>query len=306
MVTILEELAVLIHILTERGAIRPPNWLPSNVYFLAEMGSVAFGASSGDSDKDMQGFCIPPKDLIFGHAAGFVQGFGEPFKPWETFHKAHVPDPDGRPYDYDITIWSIVKFCELCRESNANTLDVLFAPQRCIRHSTPLAEHLRSHRRLFLNKQAMHRLRGYAFSQMRHVKNKTGSSNPDRQELIRKFGYDTKFGYHAVRLCLQAEQILVEHDLDLERNSEILKSVRRGEWTLDELDRWFKAKETALEHAYAVSTLRAEADEPALRRLLIECLEMHYGSLDAYVAKDLTAAALGREIQAVLSRYGVG
>ena len=294
---------MLIQTLAERGAIHPPKWLPANTHFLCEMGSVAFGVSAGDSDHDMQGFCFPPKDLVFGHVAGHIPGFGAPFEPYAQWIQHNVKDPDGRPDEYDFTVWSVVKFVELCRQSNANCLDVLFAPRRCIRHMTAIAEHLRDHRHMFLNKEAMKRLRGYAYSQMLKIREQRLKANPKRQADIEAHGYDTKFGYHVVRLCLQAEQILEEHDLDVERNSEILKSIRRGEWSLEQLEAWFATKSRSLEESYGRSTLRAVADEAAMRRLLLEMLEMHYGNLDAVVSRDVSADALARDIENVLARY---
>ena len=55
-------------------------------------------------------------------------------------------------------------------------------------------------------------------------------------------GYSTKFAYHVVRLLLECEQILLEHDLNIEQNAEILKSIRRGEWREQKLRGWFNEK----------------------------------------------------------------
>jgi hypothetical protein len=42
-----------------------------------------------------------------------------------------------------------------------------------------------------------------------------------------------KFAYHVIRLLGEAEQILLEGDIDLRRNSAQLKAIRRGDvkWT---------------------------------------------------------------------------
>lgn len=124
-----------------------------------------------------------------------------------------------------------------------------------------------------------------------------------RLEAVKCYFYDTKFAMHVVRLALQAEQILVEHDLDVERNSEILKSIRRGEWSLDKVDEWASDKERALELSYASSTLRHSPDESALKNLLLECLEMHYGSLDMAVTKNPAIDQLLDDLQGLLDRY---
>ena len=57
-------------------------------------------------------------------------------------------------------------------------------------------------------------------------------------------GYSTKFMYHVVRLLSECEQILVEGDINLQKNNEQLKSIRRGEWTLEQVEQLFDDKET--------------------------------------------------------------
>lgn len=95
--------------------------------------------------------------------------------------------------------------------------------------------------------------------------------------------YDTKFSYHIVRLLLECEQILTEHDLDLEKNSDILKSIRNGEWSLDKIIEWFGLKEKSLETAFSESKLQNRPDESKIKKLLLECLEMHYGDLSTVI-----------------------
>ena len=74
--------------------------------------------------------------------------------------------------------------------------------------------------------------------------------------------------------------ILMEEDIDLQRNNEQLKAIRRGEWTEERLRTWCADKESQLEKVYAESKLRATPDEPKIRSLLVNCLEEHYGSLE--------------------------
>ena len=117
-------------------------------------------------------------------------------------------------------------------------------------------------------------------------------------------GVDYKFAYHVVRLVLEAEQILIEHDLNIEQNSEILKSIRRGEWSLEKIQEWFNVKERVLESIYATSTLRHAPDQDSIKRLLVECLEDHYGSLDNAVVLETDGDALAKEMFALLGKYG--
>ena len=123
-----------------------------------------------------------------------------------------------------------------------------------------------------------------------------------RMDTIAKHGYDVKFAYHIVRLLNEVEQILVEHDLDLQRNREQLKSIRRGDWTLEQIETYFEEKELELEKIYLNSTLRYSPDEEGIKKLLIECLEMHYGNLDsAVVQHDKNLQGL-KDIQKIIEK----
>jgi hypothetical protein len=122
-------------------------------------------------------------------------------------------------------------------------------------------------------------------------------------ESIEKFGFDAKFAYHVVRLALEAEQILQEGDLDVTRNREVLKSIRRGEWTQEQIRDWFTTKERQLDDLYQRSTLRDKPDEQALKTLLLSCIENHYGSVDKVVNKGDRTPQLMQELESVMEKY---
>jgi hypothetical protein len=116
-------------------------------------------------------------------------------------------------------------------------------------------------------------------------------------------GIDTKSMYHIVRLMLEAEQIMTEHDLDLLRNREQLKSIRRGEWSLERLVSYFHEKEAALEQVYLDSTLQRAPDEEAIRRLLLQCLEEAYGDVGSVIKKDTSVDRLVKELELVIALH---
>lgn len=289
--------------LRSAGVIHPPRWLVDNTIYLTQMGSVSYGVSSESSDVDVYGICMPPKDVVFPHLAGEIIGFGKPKERFDQWQQHHVTMPDGRTTIYDFQVFSIVRQFQLCMECNPNMIDSLFTPRRCVMHSTQVGETIRENRKLFLHKGAWHKFRGYAYSQMHKIRGKVNASNPEREANIAKHGYDVKFAYHVVRLLDEVEQIMVEQDLDLERNREQLKSIRRGEWPLEQIERHFEAKERALENTYATSALRHSPDEAAIKEVLLRCLEMHYGSLASAVARAPSADRLIRDIEDVLARH---
>ncbi len=289
--------------LADRGLIRPPKWLPGNVQYETIMGSTAYGVSSDSSDVDVYGWAVPRKEDVFPHLRGEVPGFGARARRFEQYQEHHVVDRDalgGRGRVYDLTIFGVVKFFSLAMENNPNIIDSLFTPTTCVLHCTKVGNLVRENRRLFLHKGAWPKFKGYAYSQLHKIAIKRPRGK--RAELVAEHGFDTKFAYHVVRLIGEVEQILMEGDVDLQRNNEQLKAVRRGEWTEERLRQWFADKESHLERAYAESTLRATPDEPRLKALLLDCLEEHYGSLAGCVVDPDRAAAALRNIQAELDR----
>ena len=289
--------------LTDRGLVKPPRWLPGNVQYETIMGSVAYGVSADTSDVDVYGWAIPPKDDIFPHLRGEVPGFGTPRARFEQYEEHHVRDADalaGHGRVYDVTIYGIIKFFNLAMENNPNIIDCLFTPVNCILHSTRIGNLVRENRRLFLHKGAWPKFKGYAYSQLHKLTNKTPQGK--RAQLVEKHGYDVKFAYHVVRLLTEVEMILMEEDIDLQRNNDQLKAIRRGEWSEERLRTWCAAKESQLEKVYAESKQRATPDEPKIRSLLVNCLEEHYGNLDDCLVNPDRAVECLRNIQAELER----
>ena len=289
--------------LTERGLARPPRWLPSNVQFETIMGSVAYGVSSDTSDMDVYGWAIPPREEVFPHLRGEIPGFGKPGKRFEVYQEHHIPDADalgGKGRTYDLTVFGIVKFFALAMENNPNVLDALFTNTECILHSTRVGNLVRDNRRVFLHKGAWAKFKGYAYSQLHKIAIKEPVGK--RAELVAEHGFDTKFAYHVVRLIGEVEQVLTEQDVDLQRDRELLKAIRRGEWTEDRLREWFAAKEAQLEAVYSASPLRATPDEARIKALLVQCLEEHYGNLGACLVEPDRAVVSLRNIQAELDR----
>lgn len=254
--------------------VHPPAWLADNLCYETVMGSVAYGVSSDMSDVDVYGICFPPKQVVFPHLAGEIFGFGTQVKRFDQWQEHHIAALDKT---WDFQVFSIVKFFQLAMENVPNVIDALFTSRRCVLSSTPIGEYIREHRRDFLHKGAWHKFKGYAYSQLNKVRTK--SPSPKRVGIVEEHGYDVKFAYHVVRLLLEAEQILTTRDIDLERDREQLQAIRRGEWTLPQLETWAQDKEKQLEGVYETSTVPYGPDERVLRAHLVHCLEAHYGEL---------------------------
>jgi predicted nucleotidyltransferase len=307
-------MASVLQRLTEKGLINPPSYIPHNVMYETIMGSVAYGVSADTSDFDCYGFFIPPKDHIFPHLAGEIEFFGinhenrrkEIRKKRLVFQQHHIFDASelaGKGRKYDISMYSIVQYLQLCMENNPNMIDSMFTPHNCVLHLTKVGSMIRDKRREFLHRGAWHTFKGYAYGQLHKMTTKEPEEGSNRAELREKYGFDVKFAYNIVRLLYEVEQVLTERDIDLQRHREHLKAIRRGEMTEKEIRRWCSDKEAALEKVYHESTLPYGPDEQWVKKLLLECVEEHYGSLAGAIVLPNAAEQSLKEIMDVLERY---
>ena len=177
----------------------------------------------------------------------------------------------------------------------------MFTPHHCITHISPIAQIVRDNRKIFLHKGAWHKFKGYAFSQMSKMKSKEPPIGK-RKVIVEEFGFDLKYGYHLVRLISEVEQILTEGDLDLLRNKEMLKAIRAGDWTLEQVEDYFTTKEKHLEEVYITSKLQHTPDEKAIKQLLMDCLEHYYGNISDSVVNVDSAVVTLRKVQELIEK----
>lgn len=257
-----------------------PGFIGDNTHYEVIMGSAAYGVAKDNSDLDVYGWCIPPKEYIFPEAAGNIIGFDLNIKKFEVFQKHHI---QTETKEYDVSIYNVVKYFRLCANGNPNMVDSLFVPANCVLYMSRLGNIVRENRRTFLSKKCWHTYKGYAYQQLSKIRKGVNKSNPKRKHDIETYGYDLKFAYHLVRLLNEVEQILVEGDIELQRDRKQLQSIRNGEWKLEEVEQYFTHKELLLEKLYHDSkAVPNKIQENKLKVLLVNILEEHYGTMEQF------------------------
>lgn len=100
------------------------------------------------------------------------------------------------------------------------------------------------------------------------------SRNAKRAELEARFGYDTKFGAHVVRLLRMCREILTTGEVLVRRpDRDELLAIRQGAWSFDRLREWALAEDAAMDALAKASPLPHAPDRKALDALCVELVE---------------------------------
>lgn len=124
----------------------------SRLIILTLSGSRAYGTWGPTSDYDYRGVIIPPTKIYKSCLHNFEQKEGL------------------QGYGSDSTGYDIKKFVKLAMDNNPNILEILFSPDHLLQVIHPLGQRLRDKKHLFLSKKARHTLSGYAFAQLKRMK----------------------------------------------------------------------------------------------------------------------------------------
>lgn len=293
-------MANILQYLTDKSIAHPPEWLNSNVLYMTIAGSRAYATHTDESDYDVVGVVMPKVNHIFPHLGGELLDFDTQKERFGVYTEKGLKHPNGQEWSFDI--YSIVKFFRLITDCNPNVLETLFTTRENVIYTNQIGEYIRENRRLFFHKGVYHKCKGFAYSMLHKCKTKEVEGK--RKAIRDQFGWDTKYGMNCLRLLNYAEQILLTGDLDLHQEKEQLKAIRRGEVSYERVVEIFNEKEKYLEQLYQTSTIPHSPDNQKVKTILLNCIEMHYGSIDKYIRVEGKEEQCIGEIRKVLANYG--
>ncbi len=190
-----------------------------NVILQGVVGSTAHGTGKeGEEDRDEMGIFIEPALNCCGLTS--------------IDHYIQRDQPDGvrsQPGDLDLTLYSLRKFCRLAMTGNPGVLLLLFLNEYMV--ADGFGKRLIEIRDRFLSYRTGEAFLGYLTQQKMRL---TGERSKvvNRPELVEKYGYDTKFAMHALRLGLEGIEVLTTRHLTMpvpEPNRTILRAMRGGQ-----------------------------------------------------------------------------
>jgi hypothetical protein len=161
----------------------------------------------------------------------------------------------------------------LALKGNPTMLLALFAPLEFARTYDTRGLQLQALAPKIVSKQVYEPFRGYMLQQHERLLGLRGQRNVTRPELVDRYGYDTKYAGHIVRLGLQGQELLTTGRLTLPMRSEereLVLDVRTGRYSLVEVSALIADVERRIAEAMRLSTLPEQPD-----RAYVEAWMLH-------------------------------
>ena len=226
-------------------------------------GSQLHGAKLlGRDDTDWYGVFIEPPECAIG------------LDPFEHYVFTTGGKPGGnQPHDADVCLYSLHKCAVLAAKGNPSVLHFLFARPEW---KSPVWEAFASNPIPFLAKSHIKAFLGFANDQLRQLLNKK-SRDVNRTELAEKYGYDTKFAMHLIRLYGEGRELMEHARITLPRpDADSLIAIRNGRYKLDEIEQLAKEMEEAALEASRVSSLPEKVNRPEISRRVVKAYLDHW------------------------------
>jgi hypothetical protein len=223
----------------------------------AVVGSTAHGLSISDQDDvDEQGIYLEPlRQAIFRRPSSVV----------ERTQPEGVPSGPG---DVDRVLHPLRKWIQLALNGNPTILLPLFVHDNQIAAIDDDGRELRAAREWFVSKRAGEAALGYLVDQKEKLLDPRGLKRPRRPHYESRYGYDTKYAMHALRLGYQGIELMTEGRIVLPVREPIrsrLLEVRYGNVALGDVVSWIDEIEHELAGVVEIANVppwgaRAEAE----------------------------------------------
>lgn len=245
-----------------------------NTILRVRTGSGAHGISTDSSDRDEIGICLEDPEFVIG-----LRTFEQHMFRDAAQRTGQFDAPSGAG-DLDLTVYSLRKYARLALNGNPSMLEILFSTDHVI--ITPQGRELQDMASLFISKEAGPKYLGYLQAQRRSMQSKDGKGRDvTRPELVAKYGFDTKYAGHMIRLGLQGVELLATGRIKLpmrDGDADLIRRIRQGRlplgWCLHEAERLENQIKMLLDGA---STLPDHPARDAVNDWLFDTYTKHWG-----------------------------
>ena len=186
----------------------------------------------------------------------------------------------------DIETHEIRKLCHLLMKGNPNVHQHLWLKPEHYLVITRPGRILIEHRQEFLSRRLFESFAGYAYAQLKRMEKfeKRGYMGTKREAIVKELGYDIKNAAHCIRLLYGAIYLARNNTIQvfLEGDAEHhVKSIKRGEWTLDAIKRQAERLFNTFDTEKTRSTLPDQIKRTNINSIVRTIIETHWEELQA-------------------------
>jgi hypothetical protein len=174
-------------------------------------GSTAYGVNTEGSDVDYVEIVLEPLTFMT-----------------PVFESAQKKNPD-------LAVYSLQKYCRLAAAGNPNMIEVLYSP---VVETSAIGDKLITLNWALWSQQAGKKFLGYMQAQRERLLGLRGQKDVNRPDLVEKYGYDTKYAYHIIRLGIIRSEYMLKGYMDIPlymQDRMLLTSIRNGGVKLEEV-----------------------------------------------------------------------
>ncbi|MFC4592434.1 nucleotidyltransferase domain-containing protein [Sphaerisporangium corydalis] len=228
-----------------------------------QVGSGVHGtAIAGTDDRDEMGISLEPPEYVMG------------LRRFDQYVYRTQPEGVRSGHgDLDLIVYSLRKWMRLATTGNPTVLLPLFVPAEEIVSIDAVGHDLRARVDMILSRRAGHRFLGYLRSQRDRMVDHPDGKRTNRPELVERYGYDTKYAGHMIRLGVQGIELLETGAITLpmpERWRTLIVDLRQGKYTRADVLALAADLEDRLERLIPICDLPEEPDMERVDRWLVE------------------------------------
>ena len=231
-------------------------------------GSELYGLNLPESaDRDEFGVCVEDIDALVGFSE-FGQDIYRTAAEREGKHDARSGSGD-----LDLKTYGLRKFISLALGSNPDVLPVLYAPPELTLICDSRGQALQALAPHIVSAKAGGKFLGYLRDQLERLVGLRGGKDVHRPELVEKYGYDTKYAMHSLRLGYQGIELLSTGRITLpmrEPDRSYIRDVRVGKVTLSDVIELGRALEDQLDLLRSTTILPPEPNVGVVQKWMVQ------------------------------------
>lgn len=258
-----------------------------DIYVIAEVGSTAHGISNPDmgEDFDCTAIWIPTLPQLIWPGTGDSWGGRE-----SAMVRTRSDGERSGPGDIDINLYTLRHFAGLLLKGNPSVLAAVFSPSQHY-PTSPQGETFRHMQLVTLAQMAASKAAGYAFlgymdQQMERWRGERGQKNVSRPELVERYGFDTKYAGHILRLGYQGIEFLTTGAITMpmpEDQAAIIRCVRTGGFTEAEALAECDSIREMLQRTLKTTYLSEKPDVTGVGNTVVRIYTSHYAQYGRFI-----------------------